>query len=171
VKSISFRDIKPGDFFALRVNSNSYGLFFCINAVKQTSPHYCLFVAVDKLYQNVPTFEQIQNDNFFGVFSVVDAQYIENSGKELDHVWSVYPDIKPKVIAGYSIYCYRKEFKEMKTELFFLGNKDVVTNLQHHGTGGCYPGSLKNYKELFENLNILTEKRGQVKIKLKAILL
>lgn len=163
--------VSVGDFFVLKTDENSYNIFFCDIVSETISPHNYNFIPIYEKFSSIPTLDEIRESNFIGVVSGNKIEYIKNSKEELELIWSFYPSIKPKTIGGYSILCYKKEFKILRKDLVFIGNLNTVGGLNYNGNTGVYAGgSIENYRKLFKKIDDLLKDVGQIKIKLVSII-
>jgi hypothetical protein len=163
--------VSVGDFFVLKTYENSYNVFFC-DAVSETiSPHNYNFIPIYEKFSSIPTLNEVSKSNFIGVVSGNKTEYIKNSKEELELIWSFYPSIKPKTIGGYSILCFKKEFKILRKDLVFIGNLNTVRGLIYNGNYSLYAGgNVENYIKLFKQIDDLFKDIGQTKMKLASII-
>lgn len=162
--------VSVGDFFVLKTDENSYNVFFCDSVSETQSPHNYNFIPIYENFSSIPSLEQIRESNFIGVVSGNKMEYIKNSKEELELIWRFYPSIKPKTIGGFSILTYKKEFKILKKDLFFIGNLKIVGGLINNGNSCLYAGGIESYIKFFIRIEDLLKDIGQTKMNLVSII-
>lgn len=132
-KSLSnhiIKNVNIGDCFVINKAVNNYYVLIC--SAKHTNIRaICFeFFAIDRVFTEIPLLEEIDEETFIGKTSYYDPNSMPQTQIELDTIWNIYPELKPKEILGpYATFISRKEFMQMRDSFTFIGNRNLIKNL------------------------------------------
>ncbi|MFY7788277.1 MAG: hypothetical protein ACOVQA_10425 [Thermoflexibacteraceae bacterium] len=166
----TIKDIKKGDFFTFVGNDNKYKGLFCTSCHKEKSPFYFIFAALTYDDIQKPTLEDFINCNFFGTAHSKKNPF-KYSDKALEQMWNNHPEIKPYHIGSYWFIIWRKDFLKFRNNFEFVGNLNIVDNLDKNGNSGVNASSWDFLTDFFsEKYKTVLDYRGQTTFKVKSII-
>ncbi|WP_222982515.1 hypothetical protein [Flagellimonas meishanensis] len=164
------KEVNKGDVIAFKANDQRYKALLCTSTFKERSPHYFTFAALSTNQEELPNLEEIQESCFYGIGNRKDSTfgYSEN---ELVIMWSVHPEIKPYFLGSYGLTIWRKDFIKFRENLVFVGQLNIIENLDMNGNGSINASDWDFLKDFFDEkyTSNLAEK-GQKLFKIKAII-
>lgn len=164
------KDIKQGDLLTFITAENKFRILLCTSANKEKSPQNFTFCVLDYNEAQKPAFEDIENLNFFGVGNMTKKNHYNYSEQELEKMWFFHPETKPCLLGSFSFIIWRKDFMNCRENFDFIGNLDILPNIDKNGNGGLNASDwffLQNFFD--EKFNNLMRQESQNLFKLKAI--
>lgn len=163
-------DINRGDLLTFKANDESYKVMLCTSTYKEKSPQNFTFAALTYNDKEKPTIENILYSDFWGIGNTKN-DYFKYSDNELNQMWSIHPDVKPYYLGSYGLVIWRKDFLKFRDNLEFIGNLNIVENLDKNGNGSMNASDWEFIKDFFANkINLVMPDRGQKTFKIKAII-
>ncbi|SEO71988.1 hypothetical protein SAMN05444671_4379 [Flavobacterium sp. CF108] len=165
------KDIDRGNLLTFTNTDNKYNIILCTSTNKTVSPHSYTFSLLDYNDIQKPTIETVKNLDFFGVGNMTKTNLYNYSDQDLINMWEYHPEIKPCLLGTYALIIWRKDFMKFRDNLEFIGNLDILINLDKNGNGGVNASSW-DFLQKFFNGEIITamNERNQEKFKLKAVI-
>lgn len=168
MKKIS--DINQGDLLTFKANDEQYKVLLCTSTFKEKSPQYFTFAALTYNDIEKPNTEKIMQCDFWGIGNTKN-DYFKYSDIELNQMWSIHPETKPYFLGSYGLVIWRKGFMKFRDNFEFIGNLQIVDNLDKNGNGGMNASDWNFIKDFFaNNFSAILADRGQKSFKVKSIM-
>jgi hypothetical protein len=164
------KDVNQGDLLTFITSENKFRILLCTSVNKDRSPQNFTFCILDYKKVEKPVINNIKNLSFFGVGSMTAKNHYNYSDQELEKMWFFHPEIKPCLIGSFGFIIWRKDFMKFRENFEFIGNLEILSNIDKNGNSGINASSwnfLKNF--LDERLNNLMNEKEQKLFQLKAI--
>jgi hypothetical protein len=164
-------DIIKGDILTFKTSDNKYKALLCTSTYKVRSPYYYTFAALTYSSYNKPATSDIIESEFYGIGNTRN-DYFKYSDNELQRMWLQHPEIKSYFLGSYGFDIWRKEFTKFQNGFEFVGNIQIVDNLDKNGNGSINANNWEILDKLFVNkMSIFMDERDQTIFKIKAILI
>ena len=164
------KEVNRGDVIAFKANDQRYKALLCTSIFKETSPQHSTFAVLSINQEELPNLTEIQESWFYGIGNRKDNTfgYSEN---ELVTMWSIHPEIKPYFLGSYGLIVWRKDFIKFRENLEFVGQLNIVENLDKNGNGSVNTSDWDFLKDfLDEKYKRILAERGQKLFKTSAII-
>jgi len=164
------KDINLGDALTFRAWDGNYKLLLCTSVHKKKSPHYYIFAGLTFSSFNKPVLKDVLESYFYGTGNTK-SDYFKYNDDELDRMWGVHPEVKPYYLGSYGLMILRKDFLSFRSDIEYVVNVSIPTQLEMHGNGSMNISSFSFINELFSNDNLdeIMGKRFQKAFKITAI--
>ena len=164
------KEINRGDVIAFKANDQRYKALICTSTFKDGSPQYFTFAALTINQEKLPSLVEIEESYFYGIGNRKDNTF-EYSEKELVNMWSIHPEIKPYFLGSYGLIIWRKDFIKFMENLEFVGQLNIIGNLDKNGNGSVNASDWEYLKDFFdERYKRMLAERGQKLFKTSAII-
>lgn len=163
-------NINQGDLLTFKGTDDNYKVILCTSTYKEKSPQYFIFAMLTYNEKEKPTVEDILDSEFWGIGNTKN-EYFKYSEIEVNQMWMLHPEIKPYYLGSYGFVIWRKDFLKFKDNFEFIGNVNIINNLDKNGNGSMNASNWRLIKDFFINeINLVMSERGQKIFKIKAIL-
>ncbi|MCC9065637.1 hypothetical protein [Flavobacterium piscisymbiosum] len=169
--TVKIKNIKQGDLFSFIADDGKYKALLCTGIYIDKSPNNFTFCALTYSSYEKPTIEITKESSFFGVGDATKNNIYKHSDEELEKMWIIHPEIKPYILGCYNFIIWRKDFMKFRDNFEFIGNLNVVNNIDKNGNGSVNASNWEGLKNLFnEKLYEIMSQRDQKIFKLKSII-
>lgn len=163
--------IFKGDILAFKGKDKKYKTIFCTRTNKKRSPFNFTFAGTDINQFDRPTIEKVIDSNFFGIGNTKNQYSPYFKDEEINQMWNLHPEINPYHLGAYGFTIWRKDFIKFRDQLEFIGNINIVDNLDLNGNGSMNASSWEVLNNFFSNnFEEVMNQRGQNKYQIKAII-
>jgi len=164
------KEIIQGDLLTFKASDGKHKAMICTSIYKVKSPQYFTFAALNYNKDCKPTINEIIESDFYGICNTQN-EYFGYSDKELEKIWLIHSEIKPCFLGSYGLIIWRKDFMSFHSSFEWIGNLNIIDNLDKNGNGSMNSNPMNVLDDLFINLDsVLIDKRNQKRFKIKAIL-
>jgi hypothetical protein len=164
------KEISKGDILTFKGLDNRYKAILCTSCYRDKSPYNFTFAALTFDSEEKPKIDNILETNFYGVGNIKD-NYFKYSETERAKIWTTHPEIKPYSLGSYGLVIWRKDFMKFRDKMEFIGNINIVDNLDKNGGGAVNASEWNALTGIFTDKyqRILKEERGQRTFKVQSI--
>jgi hypothetical protein len=162
-------DINKGDVLSFQTDDGKYKALLCTNTNKVESPQYFIFAALTVNETTLPSLEDVINFSFYGSINKVN-DYFKYTDSQLNKMWTIHPEIIPHCLGSYGLIIWRKDFMKFRDKFEYIGNINIVDNLENNGNGSMNASDWTFLKEFFnEKYKSILLARGQKEYSIMSI--
>ena len=147
----------------------NYKAWICISVRSGAKAPYFYFMCLDFEGVDIPSLASIQGCNYYGSGNMLNP--VEPwSESSLEQVWRIHPEVKPCHVGAYGLMVTRKDWKAMEAKFQFIGQLNLLPNLELHGNGSMLIKTFEFVQQFFDSSeNQVFKERGQKQFKVAAV--